>query len=74
MTLSRAFNVVVLLVPRPLSVFHLGQSVSDHVVRARKRSRLRHRNELIVRAWEEAVPGQGKHCYAINVGRGIFNN
>ena len=25
------------LVPRPLSVFHLGQSVSGHVVRAKKR-------------------------------------
>ena len=25
------------LVSRPLSVFHLGQSVSDHVVRAKKR-------------------------------------
>ena len=25
------------LVPRPLAVFHLGQSVSDHVVRAKKR-------------------------------------
>ena len=37
MTLSRAFNIVIPLVPRPLSVFHLGQSISDHVVRAKKR-------------------------------------
>ena len=49
MTLSRAFNIVIPLIPRPLSVFHLGQSVSDHVARAKKRSRLRHRNELILR-------------------------
>ena len=40
------------LVPRPLSVCRLGQSVSDHVVRS---PWLRHRNELVVRAWEKAV-------------------
>ena len=45
------------LVPRPLSVFQLGQSVSGHVVCSH---RIRHRNELTVRAWEKAVQGLGK--------------
>ena len=31
------FSLKHCLVPRPLAVFHLGQSVSDHVVRAKKR-------------------------------------
>ena len=43
------------LVPSPLSVFHLGQSVSDHVVRSAT-----YRNELIMRAWEKAAQGLGK--------------
>lgn len=34
------------LVPRPFSVFHLGQ--------------LRHRNELIESGWEKALHGLGK--------------
>ena len=40
----------------PLSVFRLGQSVSGRVVRS---PRLRHRNELIVKAWEKTVQGLG---------------
>ena len=44
------------LVPRPISVFHLGQSVSDHVVRS---SRMCHQNEFSVRAWEKAMQGLG---------------
>ena len=43
---------MVCLVPRPLSVFHLSQSVSGHVVHS---PRIRHRNELTMRAWEKAV-------------------
>ena len=33
------------LVPRPLSVFHLGQSVSGHVVRAKKRGLDKNQNQ-----------------------------
>ena len=42
------------LVPRPLSVFHFGQSGS----RGPSEKALRHRNELIVRAWRKGIAGQ----------------
>ena len=53
--LIRAFTC---LVPRPLAVFHLGPfRITWSERKSGRSSRIRHRNEFTVRAWEKAVQG-----------------